>query len=139
MKAARFVVLAVVWLALVVPSFGWPRVRLGGIAVGVGYSHYSGPYYPYYYDPFFGPYYGPYAGPYWGAYGAWAPYYGGAPYGWDVRAAGKGEVKLSSAYPDAEVYIDGAYAGPVRKLRTMWLEPGAYDLEVRPAKQEAAA
>ena len=134
MKAARCFVLTVVVLALTVPSFGWPRVRLGGITVGVGYTHYSGRFYPYYYDPF----YSPYGYPYWGSYyGAWAPFYGPG-YGWDVRSATKGEVRLASSFPDAEVYINGAYAGPVRKLRTMWLDPGAYDLEVRPANQPVA-
>src|SRR3984893_10251634 len=31
---------------------------------------------------------------------------------------------------NAEVYIDGAYAGTVGKLKTMHLRPGSYDIEV---------
>jgi hypothetical protein len=34
---------------------------------------------------------------------------------------------------DAEVYINGAYAGTVGKLKTMYLRPGSYDIEVRAA------
>jgi hypothetical protein len=29
------------------------------------------------------------------------------------------------------VYVDGAYAGTVGKLKTMYLRPGSYDIEVR--------
>jgi hypothetical protein len=28
------------------------------------------------------------------------------------------------------VYIDGEYAGAAEKLKTLWLDPGAYDLAV---------
>jgi hypothetical protein len=42
-----------------------------------------------------------------------------------------GEVKLTSSDQDASVYIDGAYAGPANKLKTLWLDPGAYNLELR--------
>jgi hypothetical protein len=42
-----------------------------------------------------------------------------------------GEVKLNDAPKDAMVYLDGAYAGSVAKLKSMWLEPGIYQLEVR--------
>ena len=32
---------------------------------------------------------------------------------------------------DAEVFINGAYAGTAGKLKSMWLRPDAYDLEIR--------
>jgi hypothetical protein len=41
-----------------------------------------------------------------------------------------GEVKVSSAPKDSLVYIDGAYAGLAGKLKSMWLEPGAYNLRI---------
>jgi hypothetical protein len=42
-------------------------------------------------------------------------------------------LKLDTSVKDAEVYIDGAYAGTVGKLKTMYLRPGSYDIEVRAA------
>jgi hypothetical protein len=40
-------------------------------------------------------------------------------------------VKFDTSVKDAEVYIDGAYAGTVGKLKTVHLQPGSYDIEVR--------
>jgi hypothetical protein len=102
-----------------------PRVRLGGISIGAGYSHFSGPgfgYYPYYgygpygylYDPFL---YGMYLHP---------GYVSGFGYG-----PGMGEVKLKSDDKSAWVFLDGALAGKADRLKTIYLEPGAYNLEVR--------
>lgn len=100
----------------------WPRIRLGGIMIGAGYSHYSGRgygYYPYYghrgwgfYDPFL--------------YGFHPGFFGGFGY-----APSMGEIKLRSEDKEAWVYLDGGLAGKVDKLKTLWLEPGAYNLEVR--------
>ena len=66
----------------------------------------------------------------WGWYGSyWGPYpYGYAYYGY---APATGAVKFDTRVKDAEVYIDGAYAGTVGKLKTMNLKPGSYDIEVR--------
>jgi hypothetical protein len=105
------------------------HVRLGTISVGAGYTRFSGPFFynpflfgfypysfgysPFFYDPFF---YSPFYSP---------GYYGGFSY-----SNGKGEVKLSGASKTAEVYLNGGYAGVAGKLKSMWLEPGAYDLSV---------
>jgi hypothetical protein len=104
-----------------------PRVRLGGVMVNAGYTRWSG--------GGFGP---------WG----WSPYYWGSPwlYGAPFLMGGpgfwypgfawgpdKGEVKLSAANRDAEVYIEGAFAGTASRLKSMWLDPGVYNIEVRPA------
>ncbi len=107
----------------------WPRVHLGGIMVNAGYSHLSGPgfyrypysYYPEfwgagpysYYDPFFGPYLHP-------------GFYTG--FGYQPLL---GQLKVQTADKNAWVYLDGALAGRADKLKTIWLEPGAYQLEVR--------
>lgn len=48
-----------------------------------------------------------------------------------MQGPGMGEVKLTAAPKTAMVYLDGAYAGPVSKLKSMWLEPGVYQIEVR--------
>lgn len=106
------------------------RVRLGGITVGAGYSHFSG-------YPYFGP---PYAlWPYWGArelllypsYG-WLGGFMHPGYYRDYREGpGMGHVKLDTAAKQALVYVDGGYAGVAKDLKSIWLRPGAYNLEVR--------
>jgi PEGA domain len=67
----------------------------------------------------------------WGWYTPyWEPYPYGY-YGYGYGAPATGAVKLDTSVKDAEVYIDGAYAGTVGKLKTMNLRPGSYDIEVR--------
>ncbi|PWU06929.1 MAG: hypothetical protein C5B51_11310 [Terriglobia bacterium] len=106
--------MALLSLVLLAP---WPamqaRVRLGGVAVGASYS-YWGYYSPWYYDPFlFYPFYAP-------------GYYTGFAY-----QPNMGAVKLQTVDKDALVYLDGALAGRADKLKQMWLNPGAYELELR--------
>jgi hypothetical protein len=101
------------------------RVRLAGVSVGAGYVRYAGPFYGYPYWPAFGPFYGFYS-----------PFYYPGYYGYGfARGPGMGEVRLHAGR-DAEVFLDGAYAGKGEKLKSMWLEPGAYNLEVREAGRE---
>ncbi|PYV37273.1 MAG: hypothetical protein DMG06_28520 [Acidobacteria bacterium] len=104
------------------------HVRLGGISVGGSYRHYSNlNYYPYYYPAFFGP-----SSYYWWPYYdlAFAPYHPGF-YNGFARSSGMGEVKLQNTQRGAEVFIDGAYAGFAEDLKSIWLDPGAYELEVK--------
>ena len=63
--------------------------------------------------------------PYWGAY--WGPaYYGGYyPYA--------GQVKLDTKVKNAEVFIDGAFAGTTHQAKSMYLRPGSYNIEIREA------
>jgi hypothetical protein len=64
--------------------------------------------------------------------GGWySPYWAPDPYGYHDYAPATGAVKFDTSVKDAEVYIDGAYAGTVGKLKTMQLRPGRYDIEVR--------
>jgi hypothetical protein len=65
----------------------------------------------------YGPYWGPY--PYYGYYGGY--YYGPA----------TGAVKFDTSVKNAEVYINGAYAGTVGKVKTLHLRPGSYNIELR--------
>ena len=106
------------------------HLRLGTIAVGAGY--FSGslfyPYGPYGWYPYYG---APFWDPFWGPYGSFG-YLPNLVYGND-----KGEVKLAADPNQAEVYIDGAYAGTADRLKTIWLEPGAYDLSVSHAGRES--
>jgi PEGA domain len=77
---------------------------------------------------FYGGWYGPYWGPaYWGPY--WGPYYGGYPYA--------GEVKLDTKVKDAQVFINGAYAGTTKEDKTMHLRPGSYKIEIREGEKTA--
>ncbi len=66
----------------------------------------------------------------WGWYDPfWGPYPYGY-YGYD-SASGTGGVKFDTKVKEAEVFIDGSYAGTVGKLKTMYLRPGSYNIEVR--------
>jgi len=65
--------------------------------------------------------YAPFWGPYWGPYG----YYGYRAY------PNSGEVKLDTKVKDAQVFINGAYAGTTHENRTMHLRPGNYNIEIR--------
>ena len=107
------------------------RVKLGGISLGGFYRHYSGfDYYPYYY---------PYSSALWGVmpYPLW-PYPDFSPafyhpgyYSGFARSDGMGEVKLLTSEKTAAIFLDGAYAGVAEDLKSIWLEPGAYTLEVK--------
>jgi hypothetical protein len=109
--------------------------HLGTISVGAGYS--SGPYYgPYGYYPYGS--YGLYPGDW--VYSSWYPMWGGYPYygpGSFNYNSGRGEVRLTADPKVAEVYIDGAYAGTADRLKSMWLDPGAYDLTVSAKDRES--
>jgi len=74
----------------------------------------------------------------WGpGFGWYSPYWGPYPYGYYGYAPATGSLKFDTNVKDAEVYINGAYAGTVGKLKTMNLRPGSYDVEVRaPGRQQ---
>ena len=77
----------------------------------------------------FGAFVGPAYG--WGWYG---PYWGPYPYGFYsgyYYGPATGAVKFDTGVKNAEVLINGAYAGPVAKLKTMHLRPGSYNIELR--------
>src|SRR5690348_11343258 len=113
------------------------HVRLGEITVAAGYARFPGsffyrPYWPYgfypysfgysplFYDPFYAPFYGPFYDPFFTG-----PYRTGFSY-----APDKGEVKLNVSPKDAQVFVDGAYAGTADHLKNIWLDSGAYNLSV---------
>ena len=103
-----------------------PHIRFGGLTVGAGYSRFSGGY-PYGYGP-----------EYWG----YSPYYRYSPVLWSplyhpgyytgfAWQPNMGNVKIQAPDKTSLVFLDGALAGRLDKLKDMWLEPGAYQLEVR--------
>ncbi len=73
------------------------------------------------------PYYGGWYSPFWGPY--WGPAYGGYYYG----NPSSGEVKLDTKVKDAQVFINGAYAGTTHQNKSMYLRPGSYNIEIREA------
>jgi hypothetical protein len=80
----------------------------------------------YFGGPVFGPYWHGWYDPYFYGYGP----YGYAPFGYYPSA---GQVKLDTKVKDAEVWIDGSYAGTVGQLKTMTMRPGSYDIQLRAA------
>ena len=103
-------------------------VHVGTISISAGYGYYSGPYWPGYFwggfypPPFFGGWYGP-----WYPAAYYAPY---APV-YITPQFDKGQVNLQVSDKSAQVYLDGAYAGKAGMLKTFWLAPGVYNLELR--------
>ena len=81
---------------------------------------------PYYGGGFYAPYWGSYWGPYWGSFG----YY---------SHPNAGEVKLDTKVKDAEVFINGSYAGTTHQNKSMYLRPGSYNIEVRAGGRTAFA
>jgi hypothetical protein len=78
---------------------------------------------------FYGGWYSPYWGPYWGPWG-YGPY---------DAYPNSGEVKLDTKVRDAQVFINGAYAGTTHDNRTMHLRPGTYNIEIREVGRTAFA
>src|SRR6266571_6888937 len=74
------------------------------------------------------PYYGGFYRPFWGPY--WGPAYGGY-YGGYYAYPNSGEIKLDTKVKDAQVFINGAYAGTTHENKTMHLRPGSYTIEIR--------
>jgi hypothetical protein len=135
--------------AQAVPRSRAPRQpRTVYAAPNYGRRYYRGPsglgYY--FYDPWswygyggWGGYYG-YSGNTWGGYYGGPGYYGGGygggygaysgPYGWSI-----GGVRLKVEPNDAEVYVDGYYAGIVDDFDGIWqqlrLDDGGHRIEVR--------
>ncbi len=79
--------------------------------------------------PFYGGWYGGgWYSPYWGSY--WGPgYY------WGSYFPNSGEIKLDTKVKDAQVFINGAYAGTTHENKTMHLRPGSYNIEIREGGQ----
>ena len=79
--------------------------------------------------PFMGGYWG---GPYWGPYGyAYSPYWGPGYYGYPAA----GEIKLDTKVKDAQVFINGAFAGSTKEAKKLHLRPGNYDIQIREGGQ----
>ena len=106
------------------PYYGYGYPYRSGFSIGIGVGFGYG--YPYYGYPYYGyPYaYGgyPYAYGYPGGYVA----YGGSAYG---------GIRIEGAVRNAEVYVDGGFAGIVDNFdgtfQRLQLEPGTHSVEIR--------
>src|SRR3954454_8702583 len=108
-----------------------------GLSIGLGFG------YPYYYGAYGYPYYGGYGYSYGGYFPSGYPAYGYGGYGayggyggYVVpRGAAYGGVRIEGAPRNAEVYVDGAYAGIVDDydgvFQRLDLEPGSHEIEIR--------
>ena len=64
--------------------------------------------------------------PYWG-YGGWGgPYWGYWPWFDNM-----GEIKIRDSDKHDQVYLNGSLAGPVKKMKNIYLVPGSYDIQIR--------
>jgi hypothetical protein len=108
-------VLAAAVMALAPLTASAAMVR-GGVVV-VGPRFYGGGFYG-----------GGFYSPFWGSY--WGPGYG--PY---YAYPNSGEVKLDTKVKDAQVFINGSFAGTTHDNRTMHLRPGSYNIEIREGGQ----
>ncbi len=71
--------------------------------------------------------------PYWG-WGGWGgpwgdPFWGGyyGPTYYDLR----GKIKIKDDNKYDQVFLNGAYAGTVDKMKNMHLDPGRYDVQIK--------
>jgi len=126
-RISRTILLGVAALMLLLlPSPAAARVH-----VGVGFGFW-GPVYPYPYWGAYPAYYSAYPAYGYPAYGyGYGPGYGyGSGYGYGYGRP-MGEVKLKSAEPNAEIYINGSLAGRAHNLKHFYLRPGTYTIEQR--------
>ena len=108
----KMLLVCVAGLVLAAPVIAYPRHF---VVVRPGYGWGWGGY-----DPFWGPY----------------PY----PYGYGYYAApATGAVKFDTKAKDTQVFVDGAYAGTVGKLKKLELRPGSYNIELRAPNQPTFA
>ena len=66
-------------------------------------------------------------------YGFYGPYWGPGYYGYYGPYANTGTVKIDGKKTDAEVFVNGSYAGTVKDNKTMHLRQGNYTIEIRHA------
>ena len=66
-------------------------------------------------------------------YGFYGPYWGPGYNGYYAPYANTGTVKIDGKKTDAQVFVNGAFAGAVKDNKTMHLRQGNYTIEIRNA------
>jgi hypothetical protein len=108
----KYFAIALLGLAVLAPAASARPVFVGGY-FGPGWYGYGPAYYGWYGPAYYGPY----------AYAAYP-------------SANVGKVKFDTKMKDAQVYVDGGFAGTVHQLGTFPLRPGTHNIELRnPAGQ----
>jgi hypothetical protein len=135
-RGSRVIVSPRVFVGAPLRSYYYPYYGYrSGLSIGLfgsyGYPYgYGYPYYGYRYGYPYGAYGYSYGGYYPAGYGYG---YGGGGYGY--RDAGYGGVRIQGAVRNAEVYVDGYYAGIVDdfdgSFQRLELEGGAHSIEIR--------
>ena len=69
--------------------------------------------------------------PYWGSPYFFSPFIHPGYFTGFAYQPSLGEVKLKAEQKNAAVFLNGAYAGTAGKLKSMWLEPGTYELSLQ--------
>lgn len=105
-RISRLFVLAALAVAVLIPISASARV-----GVGIGFY---GPVVPWGWGYPYGP------------YGYYGPY---GPYGYYGRPVG--EVHIKGPDPNAQIFINGAFAGRAHDLKHFYLVPGTYNIEQR--------
>lgn len=113
MKTRILILAAAVITLLPLSALAGPRGGRGGFYGGGFYG-----------GGFYNPYWG--GGPYWGPGG----------YGFGANAY-VGEVKLDTKVREAQVFVNGAYAGTTHDNKTMHFRPGTYRIEIKANGQTA--
>jgi hypothetical protein len=100
-------IMGVLLVMLAMPLPASAHGRFGGRVIVAPSFGWGGGYDPFFYEPY-------------GYYGFYPPAY------YD-----QGEIKLQTNVKDADVFINGAYAGKAGKLKSIWLRQNTYSLEIR--------
>lgn len=83
-----------------------------------------------------GPVYRPYGFYHYG----YAPYWAGGPFWWDYPAPSRpptGAIKFDTPEKNADVYVNGAFAGKVGEVKTLHLAPGSYAIRISEPGRES--
>jgi hypothetical protein len=67
----------------------------------------------------------------WGGWGGWGPGWYDPGWGYYYYAPNTGKVKIVTNSRDAQVYVDGGYAGPIAKTKKFTLHSGQHELSLR--------
>jgi hypothetical protein len=68
--------------------------------------------------------------PYWG-WGGWGDPFWEGYYSYSYSIDTRGMIRIKGADKSDQVFLNGAYAGTIEKMKSIRLDPGKYNIEVR--------